>query len=66
MQVLAAADRFSAQRTATSAAQPQAAPPVDLTSLAVAQDVANMALSASAAIGQTAGELTGVLLNITA
>ncbi len=66
MQVLATADRFSAQRMVASSAGQAQAPPVDLTSLAVAQDTAKMAASASAAIGQTTGELTGVLLNITA
>ena len=68
MQIPAAtADRFSASRMAVSGAgQAQAAPPVDLTQLAVAQDAAKMTATAGAALGQTTGELTGVLLNITA
>ena len=70
MQVLANANRFSAalpQRPAdSSAGQAQAKPPVDLTQLALAQDIAKLAASAGTALGQTTGELTGVLVNITA
>ena len=72
MQVLANANRFSAavsQRPADSGAgqaQAQAKPPVDLTQLALAQDIAKLAASAGTALGQTTGELTGVLVNITA
>ena len=73
MQV-ANANRFSAvvpQRPADSSAaqaqaQVQAKPPVDLTQLALAQDIAKLAASAGTALGQTTGELTGVLVNITA
>ncbi len=39
---------------------------VDLTQLAVAQTNVKMTAAAGAALGQTTGELTGVLLNISA
>lgn len=43
-----------------------ATPAVDLTQLAVAQTNVKMATAAGAALGQTTGELTGVLVNISA
>jgi hypothetical protein len=42
------------------------APIVDLTQLAVAQTNVKMTAAAGAALGQTTGELTGVLVNISA
>jgi hypothetical protein len=39
---------------------------VDLTQLAVAQTNVKMTAAAGAALGQTTGELTGVLVNISA
>jgi len=64
VQVLANAAPLAAQRPV--AAQGQAAPPVDLTQLAVAQTNAKMTAAAGAALGQATGELTGVLVNISA
>jgi hypothetical protein len=55
---------FSAPRPAVSS-QAQAAP-VDLTQLAVAQTNAKATASAGAALAQVSGELTGVLVNISA
>ena len=66
MQVLAnAANRFSAPAQ-RAASQVPAAPIADLTKLAVAQDAAKATASAGAALAQVSGELTGVLVNITA
>jgi hypothetical protein len=56
---------FSAPRP-TASGQAQAAPPVDLTQLAVAQTNAKATASAGAALAQVSGELTGVLVNISA
>ena len=42
------------------------APIVDLTQLAVAQTNVKMTAAAGAALGQASGELTGVLVNISA
>lgn len=64
-----AADRFSAaiQRpTASGSPAAEVPPPVDLTQLAVAQTNVKMTAAAGAALGQAAGELTGVLVNISA
>jgi hypothetical protein len=58
------AAHYAAPRPAAS--QEALAPAVDLTQLAVAQTNVKMAAAAGAAMGQTTGELTGVLLNISA
>ena len=65
MQV-SATPAYSAPRTASSGAQPQPAPPVDLTQLAVAQTNAKATAAAGAALAQVSGELTGTLVNISA
>lgn len=66
MQVSAtnAAVQYAAPRPAASAEAP--APVVDLTALAVAQTNVKMTAAAGAAVGQASGELTGVLVNISA
>jgi hypothetical protein len=57
----------AAQYAPRSAASGEAsAPIVDLTQLAVAQTNVKMTAAAGAALGQTTGELTGVLVNISA
>jgi hypothetical protein len=58
-----AAPSASLQRPAPSVPA-QAAPPVDLTQLAVAQTNAKATASAGAALAQVTGELTGTLVNI--
>ncbi len=62
MQVAAIAR--SPHPTPSSAAP--SAPPADLTQLAVAQSNAKATLSAGAALAQSTGELTGVLVDISA
>lgn len=65
MQVSAAnAAQYTPQRPAASGQTP--APIADLTQLAVAQTNVKMTAAAGAALGQTTGELTGVLVNISA
>jgi hypothetical protein len=65
VQVSAAnAARYTAPPAAGSSEAP--APAVDLTQLAVAQTNVKMAAATGAALGQTTGELTGVLVNISA
>jgi hypothetical protein len=57
----------AAQYTPRPAASNEAAPPiVDLTQLAVAQTNAKATAAAGAALSQATGELTGVLVNISA
>lgn len=65
MQVSAAnAARYTPPSPAASG---QAAAPIaDLTQLAVAQTNVKMAAAAGAALAQTTGDLTGVLVNISA
>ena len=65
MQVSAAnAARYTPPRPAASGEAP--APTVDLTQLAVAQTNVKMTAAAGAALSQVTGELTGVLVNISA
>ena len=66
MQVSAtnAVAQYVAPRSSAPAQAP--APAVDLTQLAVAQTNVKMTAAAGAALGQTSGELTGVLVNISA
>lgn len=63
--------QVSAANTAIYAPRPAATPPApspaaDLTQLAVAQTNVKMTAAAGAALGQTTGELTGILVNISA
>ncbi len=64
MQVSNAAVRY-APPTPTASGQ-VAAPIADLTQLAVAQTNVKMTAEAGAALSQTNGELTGLLVNISA
>lgn len=66
MQVSAAntSAQFAAARPAASGQAP--APAVDLTRLAVAQTNVRMTAAAGAALGQATGDLTGVLVDISA
>ncbi|USQ96260.1 hypothetical protein [Caulobacter sp. RL271] len=60
------ATNAAAQYVAPRSAAPTQAPAADLTQLAVAQTNVKMTAAAGAALGQTSGELTGVLVNISA
>jgi hypothetical protein len=64
VQISNAAAGYTPPRPAVSSEA--SAPIVDLTQLAVAQTNVKMTAAAGAALGQTTGELTGVLVNISA
>ncbi|MDG2528711.1 hypothetical protein [Caulobacter endophyticus] len=66
MQVSAANAARYTPPSAPAAASQAAAKIVDLTQLAVAQTNAKATASAGAALAQATGELTGVLVNISA